>query len=124
MKQHGLLQSPLLAWGALAAGAVILALGVSLKIQTSRLGAAQEQLSACKSKNQLLNEQISRQNAAVKALALEAQVRVRRAQAASEAARRANLKARSEIERLRGLKPPVSGCPAQEAVKKIREGLQ
>ena len=124
MSERGFIQLPLLAWGAIAAGAVILALGVSLKIQSARLEAAQEQLSACKSTNQLLNEQISRQNAAVKALALEAQGRIRRAQAASEAARRANLKARREIERLRGLKPPVSGCPAQEAVKKIREGLQ
>ena len=123
MRQRGFIMTlPL--YGLIGTVALAGVLGIALKIQSSRLAAAQESLAACRHTNAVLNGQIARQNAAVKALEQEAQERARKAQAALEVARQTTLKARSEIERLKGLKPPVSGCPAQEAVKKVREGLQ
>ena len=112
-------------YGLLAALVVAGGLGIALKVQSSRLAAAQESLAACRDTNAVLNGQIVRQNAAVKALEQEAQERARKAQAALEAARKGQAKARSEIERLRSAKPTVkSDCPAGQAVQRVREGLK
>jgi len=44
MRQHGFISLPLTGYLALAAGAVILAIGIALKVQTSRLNTAQTEL--------------------------------------------------------------------------------
>ena len=42
MRERGFIQLSVMAWGAIAAGAVIVALGISLKVQTSRLDSCKE----------------------------------------------------------------------------------
>ena len=119
----GLKSRGFIIYGLLAALVVAGGLGIVLKVQSSRLAAAQESLAACRDTNAVLNGQIARQNAAVKVLEQEAQERARKAQVALEVARKGQAKAKSEIERLKAAKPPATGCPAAEAVKKVREGL-
>ena len=46
MNQRGFIQLPLMAWGAIGAGAIILVLGVSLKIQSARLESCKAEYAA------------------------------------------------------------------------------
>ena len=50
MKQRGFIALPLMAWGAIAAGAVILGLGIAVKVQTSRLTTSKAETVAVQSK--------------------------------------------------------------------------
>ena len=124
MNQRGFLMTlPL--YGLVAALVLAGGLAVALKIQSARLSAAQESLAACRATNAVLNDQIARQNEAVRGLEAEAAKRAKAAQAALEAARKGQAEAQGEIERLKAAKPTVKGdCPAGQAVQRVREGLR
>ena len=111
-------------YGLLAALVLAGGLGIALKVQSSRLAAAQESLAACRDTNAVLNGQIARQNEAVKSLEKAAEDRQKRAQDALEVAKRNALRNINEIARLKAAKPPATGCPAAAAVQKVREGLR
>ncbi len=124
--QSGFIQFPLMAWGAIGAGVIILGLGLALKVQSARLEAAQAELSACKIRYSEVLGQISRQNQAIEGWQkAEAEARERAAKAAKAADRflEAFRGTMGELEQARKSKP-VTSCPAGEAVKFIREGLQ
>lgn len=123
MKERGFIGS-IGFYGAIAAFVVAAGLGIALKVQSSRLAAAQESLAACRATNAVLNDQITRQNEAVKSLEKAAEDRQKRAQDALEAARKGQAKAQGEIARLKAVRPTVGACPAADAVRQIREGLK
>jgi hypothetical protein len=56
MNQRGFIQLPILAWGAIAAGAVILALSIGLKVQTSRLETCQVEFKSFKLETKRIGE--------------------------------------------------------------------
>ena len=125
MRDRGFLLAGPALYAAIGAGVIIVGLSVAVKIQSARLGAAQEELAACRASNAVLNDQINRQNEAVKALETEGQERQKRAQGALEAARKGQAKAQGEIARLKAAKPTVKGdCHAGQAVQRVREGLK
>jgi len=104
----------------LAAGAVILALSLALKIQGARLDSAKAKYEACQIRYSETLAMISRQNEAVKTLEKDAQERAKRASAALAKARAAQGSLEAEISRLKGSKP--ADCSA--AVSIVREGLK
>ena len=111
-------------YGLLAALVVAGGLGIALKVQSSRLAAAQESLAACRDTNAVLNGQIVRQNAAVEAWEKAAEQAKERARKAVIAANERLEASKGEIDRLKAAKPPATGCPAAAAVQRVREGLQ
>ena len=68
MRQRGFIQLPMMAWGAIAAGVVILGLGVALKVQSARLESCQADRVKLESQAKVLGAQIAEQNRAVEAL--------------------------------------------------------
>ena len=124
MNQHGFLLAGPMLYAAIGAGVVIVGLSVALKVQSSRLAAAQENLAACRATNAVLNDQIASQNAAVEAWEKAAEQAKDRAAKALRAANEAAKASKGEIERLKAAKPIVQGdCPAGQAVQRVREGL-
>ena len=120
--QRGLISLPLAAYVALGMGAVILALGVALKVQSMRLDASQQ-------KNEALAQQVQQWVSAAKQCdeatskaVKEATRRATAAQVALEAARKGVGAKDAEIARLRAFKAS-GGCPAGAAVAEIRKGL-
>ncbi len=110
---------------ALGVGAVVVALGIALKVQSARLDAAQQQ-------NKALAQQVSQwqgaatqcSDATLKAK-VEADKRQQAALAALQAVRKASDASRSEAARLKALigANTVTACPAKEAVDRVRDGL-
>lgn len=82
-------------------------------------------LTACEGRVSALGTQIEAQNAAVKAQKAVQDAKVAKATQGMQAARSVAHAAQAEAERLREamLAPVGEGCPAAEAVRKIREGL-
>ena len=119
----GLKSRGFIIYGLLAALVVAGGLGIALKVQSSRLAAAQESLAACRDTNAVLNGQIARQNAAVAAWEQTAAQAKDRAAKALQAASKRLEASKGEIDRLKAAKPPTTGCPAAAAVQKVREGL-
>lgn len=105
----------------LAAGAVILTLGIALKVQSARLDAKAAELEACQSRYAEALKSIEKQNSAVKQLQDDAQKRARNAAAALAKAREGQGSLKAEIERLRGA--IGSGKTCSEAVEAVRRGL-
>jgi hypothetical protein len=116
-------------WKLVFVGILLLALGV----QTWRLDRAKAEVAevqalvtACEGRVTALGKQIEAQNGAVRALESAGKARqARAAQGIKEAEKRART-AQNEAQRLREaiFTPPVSECPAAEAVQKIRSGLK
>lgn len=116
----------LLIYSWLGAAAVMLLLGIALKVQSARLDAAQQKVEA-------LEQQVAQWRGAAKTCSdatlkasEEAQKRATAAQVALKQAQAGGIASKAEAARLRGLvgKKPVSACPAGEAVEKVREGLK
>jgi hypothetical protein len=83
-------------------------------------------LTACEGTVAALGRQIEAQNAAVAALEAAGKARVEKARAGMEQARSVAQKATREADRLREalISPDVIiGCPAEDAVRVVREGL-
>lgn len=118
MNQRGFL--PITGYAALAAGAVILALGIALKVQSARLEASEANLEACTVRYAETLEKVEIQNKAVKDLSDEAKKRARIAAAALAKARQGQGSLNAEIARLRSLK--ASDCA--DGVAKVRAGLK
>ena len=108
--------------GALAAGAVILALGLALKVQSARLDASQADLEACTTRYKETLILVDRQNKAVESLESEAKKRARNAAAALAKAREGRDGLNTEIARLRAA--TGSGKSCAEAVAEVRKGLR
>lgn len=119
-KQYGFVALPLLGWAAIAAGGVILALGIALKVQSARLDARTADLEACQSRYAETLKLVEKSNKAVSELAETAAKRARNAKAALAKARQEAGSLDSEIARLRAAKP--SDCAA--AVATVRQGLK
>lgn len=123
-RQTGFL--PLTGYIALGAAAIILALGLALKLQSARLDAAQQ-------KAKSLEQQVAQWQASAKdcsdsvanaqKMAEEAN---RKAKAALAAAGNGQVAYRQERARLEAekAKMPVTACPSGEAVSTIRKGLK
>ena len=118
--QRGFLSIPIVA--ALAAGAVILALGLALKIQSARLDAKEAELEACTTRYAETRRLVEKQNKAVSALETESQKRARNAAAALAKAREGRDSLNAEISRLRAA--TGSGKTCSEAVAEVRRGLK
>lgn len=69
MKQRGFITLPIMGWVAVAAGVVILGLGVALKVQSARLDTCQADKVKLEAQAKILGAQIAEQNRAVEALA-------------------------------------------------------
>ena len=124
MTQRGFIALPLMWWAAIGAGAVILCLGVAVKVQTARVGALHKELAYMESSRDLWKDAAETCSKATAEAAAEAQKRARKAQDALAKAQEASGNAESEIARLRSAKPSGAACPAGEAVWKVREGLK
>lgn len=57
MRQHGFIALPLMAWGAIAAGVLILGLSVAVKVQTARLDSEKAAFSAFKAQVEVLGRE-------------------------------------------------------------------
>ena len=123
-RPHGFIALPLMWWAAIGAGAVILGLGVAVKVQTARLAAAQQELATEQANRALWQKAAETCSKATDEAAAEAKKRATIAQAALRDARQGSVKAESEIARLRAQKPSGAACPAGEAVLEIRKGLR
>ncbi len=122
---RGFIALPLAGYVALGMGAIILALGLALKIQSARLDAATQQVVT-------LKQQVAQWQAAAKtcsdateAAEKEAKKRNKAAQDALARARTDNQASQQEVARLKALigSKTATACPAGEAVSRIREGL-
>jgi len=112
-----------MAYAAIAAGAVIVGLSVAVKVQTARLAASQQELATEQANRALWQKAAETCSKATDEAAAEAKKRSRNAQAALRDARQGNVKAESEIARLKAQKPSGGACPAGDAVKAVRAGL-
>jgi len=126
--QHGFIPglSSLSLYGAIAAIAIAAALGVALKIQSSKLATVQAELFLCALQHKQALAAIERQNEEVTKLKQDSDSRLaagRRALQEAELRGKDLLKERDRLKALRG-KKPVGPCPSGEAVKKIRDGLK
>lgn len=108
--------------GALAAGAVIIGLGLALKVQSARLDAAQADLAACMTRYQETLILVKKQNDAVTALEIESKERARKAAIALAKAREGQGSLQAEIARLLAAVGSGKTCP--EAVETVRKGLK
>lgn len=108
---------------ALAIGAAVVFGGMTLTIlaQKSLLNSANENLAACKTKAESLEQAIQRQNKAIDALKKDADSRVKRGVAALAAARQGNVSKDTEIARLKAL---GVGLTCTAAVAEVRKGLK
>lgn len=106
---------------ALAAGAVILTLGIALKVQSARLDAKEAELSACVTRYAETLKLVEIQNKAVSELEKEAKERARIAAAALAKAREGQSSLKAEIERIQGA--IGKGATCSEAVSAVRNGL-
>ena len=115
----------LLIYSWLGAAAVMLVMGIALKVYAARLDAAQQKVTA-------LEQQVAQWTAAAKECS-DATLKAKEAadkasaaaQAALQAARKDAARGKDEIARLKAQKPSSgSVCPAGEAVAKVREGLR
>jgi len=123
-RPHGFIALPLMWWGAIAAGAVILSLRVAVKVQSGSLGTAQHELATEQANRALWQKAAETCSKAIEEAAAEAKKRSRNAQAALRDARQGFVKAESEIARLKAQKPSGGACPAGEAVLEVRKGLR
>lgn len=116
----------LLIYGTLAAAAVILALGVAVKVQSARLDAAQQTITALEQQVSQWRNVAGECSAATKKASEEATKRTTAAQVALSKAQAGQVASKAETERLRALvgQKPVTECPAGEAAVKVREGLK
>lgn len=132
MRQRGfMLPGGLLAYGIVGLAIIATLAGVAWKIRQAGYAAAVEdyrpKLEACAKRADALEGALATQERAVQALKAEGDARVAKA---AEGLRRAVTEAqgaRSEAARLRALAGTLrepTACPAGEAVKAIREGLQ
>ena len=119
---RGFIAIPLAGYAAIAAGAVILSLGIALKVQSARLDAAKAETEACKTRYAETLDLVRKQNKAVEALEVESKKRTRTAAAALAKARQGQDSLRIEIERLHGA--IGSGKTCAEAVSDVRRGLR
>ena len=124
MTQRGFVELGVMAYGAIAAGVVIVGLSVAVKVQTARLAATQQELATEQANRALWQKAAETCSKATEEAAAEAKKRATIAQAALRDARQGNVKAESEIARLKASKPSGAACPAGEAVGKVREGLK
>jgi hypothetical protein len=108
----------------IAVGVATLGLAGFGWLQTERLGAAQAERDAIRSQYQICLASVERQNQAVKDLENRGKEAQERGAKALEEARRAGMKARNELGRLKGLKPTSTVCPAGDAVQQVRKGLK
>lgn len=69
MKQRGFIQLSMMGWAAIAAGVVILGLGMALTVQSARLDTCQADKVKLEAQAKILGAQIAEQNRAVSALA-------------------------------------------------------
>lgn len=108
----------------LAAGAVILALGIALKVQSARLDAKEAELSACVTRYEETLILVKKQNEAVQQLEDEAKKRAKRASDALAKAREGQQSLEAELKRLRdsGASGKVLTC--EDAVREVRKGLK
>ncbi len=108
----------------LAAGAVILTLGIALKVQSARLDAKEAELSACVTRYAETLKLVEIQNKAVSDLEAEAKKRAKLASDALAKARQGQQSLEAELKRLRdsGASGAVRTC--EDAVKVVREGLK
>lgn len=120
MAVRGFISLPLA--GAVAAGAVILALGLALKVQGARLDAKEAELEACTTRYAETLKLVEKQNKAVESLESEAKKRARNAAAALAKAREGRDSLNAEIARLRAA--TGSGKSCAEAVGEVRRGLK
>lgn len=143
LKQRGFIQLPMMAWGAIAAGAVILGLTGALYAQNVRLAGCKAELRGAQSQLTVLGSQIEAQNAAVTVLEADGKRRTAEAATALQAARAAAAGARTQADRLEAAlaqrrttvavskgegKPaaapaPESTCPAGAALLEVRRAL-
>lgn len=57
MNQHGFITLPLMAWGAIGAGVIILGLGIGVKVQTSRLESCKQEFSIFRAQVKVLGDE-------------------------------------------------------------------
>lgn len=124
-RQRGFLHLPMMAWGAIAAGVVILGLGVALKVQSARLESCQADRVKLEAQARVLGAWIAEQNRAVEALAAEAD---RKQATSAQALRKAEGRARvwdDNAARLRAIlasRKPTDPQDCAEAWETIRSG--
>lgn len=127
MRQAGFIQLPMLGWAAVAAGVVILGLGIALKVQSARLESCQADRVKLEAQARILGAQIAEQNRAVQALR---EAGIRKEAAAAQALASATQRARTwqdNAARLRAVltAPRPAGEPAPvscaDAWKEIRK---
>lgn len=129
MNQRGFISLGLTGYLAIAAGAVILTLGVALKWQSSRLETCHIERATEKARfNAKLAEfdtKLAEQNTAIEEWQGKAATTAQASRQALEKARVEGRSLQAEADRLRAQvgKSTPSGCPAGEAVKRVREGL-
>jgi len=126
MTQRGFIALPLAGYVALGMGAVILALGLALKIQSARLDAATQQVVT-------LKQQVAQWRAAAKtcsdateAAEKEAKSRQTAALQALQRVREASKVSAGEVTRLKALigSNKAVECPAGRAVSEVRKGFR
>lgn len=100
--------------------------GVAAAIQTERVKTAKAELALCTASYHQALASIARQNKGVKDLQEASQKAQERGKAALLEARRGADTSKRTVEALRAElgKKPVTGCPAGEGVKVVREGLR
>ena len=103
--------------------ALLIATAGYAKIQGERLETAQAERDALKAQVSSCLASVERQNQAVKSLQDASREAGERAQKLLDEVRRAGRASKGEIERLKGVKPAGTSCPAGEAVSKVRQGL-
>ena len=111
-------------YAAIGAVAVAGALGVALMVQNARLDSAKAKLETCQAAYEQTLELVKKQNKAVSDLQEATKNAQNRARLASDAAAKARVANKSEIERLSALKPKLGACPAGQAVADVRKGLK
>lgn len=109
MNQRGFIALPIMGWAAVAAGAVILALGVAVKVQTSRLDSCKEASAAFQATVKAEGEAAAKEAARVNQINLKAWEKAN-----------AKIKALSAdnavlLKRLRRDNPPESRLPSAPA---------
>lgn len=126
--QRGFLQLSMMAWGAVAAGAVILSLSGAVYVQTVRLNGCKGELTGAKAQIAVLAAQMDAQNRAVEALQADGRARSAQAAAALLAQRERSKGIQKQADSLqaalnaaKGRKP--SACPAGDAAQEVRRAL-
>lgn len=105
----------------LAALAVILALGLALKVQGARLDASKAELEACAARYAETLKLVEKQNKAVDALQADSQKRQKQAAIALKQAKAGQGSLNAEILRLRAINADTLDCSG--AVQQVKQGL-